>query len=278
MNKHRISQLIFVLLGSFIFTCGLKLFLVPNELIDGGVVGISIILSHLSNQSLGLILLLLNIPFIFIGYKRIGKEFALLSLIGVASMTVFTYLLKGMSPIVTDPLLSAVFGGIFLGIGVGLVIRNGGSLDGTEIIAILIEKKIPFSVGDIVMTMNVFILGSAAFVFGPQNAMFSMITYYIAVKVLDNVVEGFDKSRAVIIISQKAEEVSQAILNEVHASTSLIDMKGGYSQEPQQMIYCVINILEETKLKSVIESVDEDALLFITHVHETKGIHRKKAH
>lgn len=278
MNKHRISQLIFVLLGSFIFTCGLKLFLVPNELIDGGVVGISIILSHLSNQSLGLILLLLNIPFIFIGYKRIGKEFALLSLIGVASMTVFTYLLKGMSPIVTDPLLSAVFGGIFLGIGVGLVIRNGGSLDGTEIVAILIEKKIPFSVGDIVMTMNVFILGSAAFVFGPQNAMFSMITYYIAVKVLDNVVEGFDKSRAVIIISQKAEEVSQAILNEVHASTSLIDMKGGYSQEPQQMIYCVINILEETKLKSVIESVDEDALLFITHVHETKGIHRKKSH
>lgn len=278
MNKHRIAQLIFVLLGSFIFTCGLKLFLVPNELIDGGVVGISIILSHLSNQSLGLILLLLNIPFIFIGYKRIGKEFALLSLIGVASMTVFTYLLKGMSPIVTDPLLSAVFGGIFLGIGVGLVIRNGGSLDGTEIVAILIEKKIPFSVGDIVMTMNVFILGSAAFVFGPQNAMFSMITYYIAVKVLDNVVEGFDKSRAVIIISQKAEEVSQAILSEVHASTSLIDMKGGYSQEPQQMIYCVINILEETKLKSVIESVDEDALLFITHVHETKGIHRKKAH
>lgn len=278
MNKHRIAQLIFVLLGSFIFTCGLKLFLVPNELIDGGVVGISIILSHLSNQSLGLILLLLNIPFIFIGYKRIGKEFALLSLLGVASMTVFTYLLKGMSPIVTDPLLSAVFGGIFLGIGVGLVIRNGGSLDGTEIVAILIEKKIPFSVGDIVMTMNVFILGSAAFVFGPQNAMFSMITYYIAVKVLDNVVEGFDKSRAVIIISQKAEEVSQAILNEVHASTSLIDMKGGYSQEPQQMIYCVINILEETKLKSVIESVDEDALLFITHVHETKGIHRKKAH
>lgn len=278
MNKHRIAQLIFVLLGSFIFTCGLKLFLVPNELIDGGVVGISIILSHLSNQSLGLILLLLNIPFIFIGYKRIGKEFALLSLLGVASMTVFTYFLKGMSPIVTDPLLSAVFGGIFLGIGVGLVIRNGGSLDGTEIVAILIEKKIPFSVGDIVMTLNVFILGSAAFVFGPQNAMFSMITYYIAVKVLDNVVEGFDKSRAVIIISQKAEEVSQAILNEVHASTSLIDMKGGYSQEPQQMIYCVINILEETKLKSVIESVDEDALLFITHVHETKGIHRKKAH
>lgn len=278
MNKHRIIQFIFVLLGSFIFTCGLKLFLVPNELIDGGVVGISIILSHLSGQSLGIILLLLNIPFIFIGYKRIGKEFALLSLLGVASMTVFTYLLKGVPPIVSDPLLNAVFGGIFLGIGVGLVIRNGGSLDGTEIIAILIEKKIPFSVGDIVMMMNVFILGSAAFVFGPQNAMFSMITYYIAVKVLDNVVEGFDKSRAVIIISQKAEEVSQAILSEVHASTSLIDMKGGYSQEPQQMIYCVINILEETKLKSVIESVDEDALLFITHVHETKGIHRKKAH
>jgi len=166
-----IKRTFFMLLGAAFVSVGLEIFLVPNNIIDGGVVGISIIISHLTGLPLGIFLFLVNLPFLFLGYKQIGKTFAISTLISVAFMSVGTTLLHPVPPLTIDPLLAAVFGGIIVGIGVGLVIRSGGSLDGTEIVAILFNKKTPFSVGEIVMFFNFFILGSAGFVFGWDHAM-----------------------------------------------------------------------------------------------------------
>ncbi|MCC2686642.1 MAG: hypothetical protein K0R75_3541, partial [Paenibacillaceae bacterium] len=186
-----------VLLGSCFVAVALEIFLVPNNIIDGGITGISIILSHLSRLPIGLFLVLLNLPFLFIGYKQIGKTFALTTLCGVILMSVGTEALVPVPPVTLDPLLAAVFGGMILGAGVGLVIRAGGSLDGTEIVAILLNKKTPFSVGEVVMFFNVFILGSAGFVFGWDHAMYSLIAYYIAFKMIDLTIEGFNESKFV---------------------------------------------------------------------------------
>ncbi|MDF2719566.1 MAG: hypothetical protein K0R28_6491, partial [Paenibacillus sp.] len=163
---------VFIFLGAALVSVGLEIFLVPNNIIDGGVVGISIICQHLTGLPLGMFLTLINLPFLLLGYKQIGKTFAISTLYGVIVMSIGTALLHPVEPLTIDPLLAAVFGGIILGIGVGIVIRVGGSLDGTEIVAILLNKKSPFSVGEIVMFFNFFILGSAGFVFGWDRAMY----------------------------------------------------------------------------------------------------------
>lgn len=178
--KRRILlKAITIMVGALLVAVGLEIFLVPNKIIDGGVTGISIMLSHLTGMKLGLFLFVLNLPFLMIGYKQIGKTFAFATLFGVAVMSVGTALLHDVPGLTHDLLLSAVFGGITIGIGVGLVIRAGGSLDGTEIVAILMNKKSPFSVGEMVMFFNIFILGSAGFIFGWNRAMYSLIAYQI---------------------------------------------------------------------------------------------------
>ncbi|TGU95176.1 hypothetical protein EN829_059670, partial [Mesorhizobium sp. M00.F.Ca.ET.186.01.1.1] len=161
-----LKRIFFILVGASLVSVALEIFLVPNKIIDGGIVGISIISSHLTSLSLGIFLFLLNLPFLIIGYKQIGKTFAISTLFGVSIMSLGTTLLHPVPGLTDDPLLAAVFGGIIMGIGVGLVLRYGGSLDGTEIIAVLFNKKSPFSVGEIVMFINLFILSSAGFVFG----------------------------------------------------------------------------------------------------------------
>src|SRR5690606_12655900 len=188
----------------------LEIFLVPNQVIDGGIVGVSIILSHITKWKLGFFLFVLNLPFLFLGYKQIGKTFALSTLLGVAVMSIGTHYLHPVESLTKDPLLAAVFGGMILGMGVGLVIRYGGSLDGTEILAILFNKKLPFSVGQTVMFMNIFILGSAGFVFGWDRAMYSLIAYFIAYKMIDLTIEGFDENKLVWIISDRTKDIGES--------------------------------------------------------------------
>jgi len=267
---------LFLTLGAAFMAVGLEIFLVPNNIIDGGIVGISIIASHLSHVPLGIFLLLLNLPFLFLGYKQIGKTFALSTLYAVAVMSLGTYLLHPIPPITIDPLLAAVFGGIVLGIGVGMVIRSGGSLDGTEIVAILLSKKSAFSVGEIVMFFNFFILGSAGFVFGWDRAMYSLIAYYIAFKMIDITIEGFDESKAVWIISENAEVIGDAIMHRLGRGVTYLNGEGGFTGGAKKVIFCVITRLEEAKLKSIVEERDPAAFLAVGNIHDVKGGRFKK--
>jgi uncharacterized membrane-anchored protein YitT (DUF2179 family) len=271
-----LKRALFILIGSALVSVGLEIFLVPNRIIDGGIVGVSIILSHLTGLTLGLFLFLLNLPFLIVGYKQIGKTFAFSTLLGVSAMSVGTTLLHDVRPLTEDPLLAAVFGGIILGIGVGLVIRYGGSLDGTEIVAILFNKKTPFSVGEIVMFFNVFILGSAGFVFGWDHAMYSLMAYYIAFKMIDLTIEGFQESKSVWIISDNYKEIGDAIVARLGRGVTYLSGEGGYTGDDKKVVFCIITRLEEAKLKLIVEEVDPGAFLAVGNIHDVRGGQFKK--
>jgi uncharacterized membrane-anchored protein YitT (DUF2179 family) len=266
----------FILLGAFLVAVGLEIFLVPNHVIDGGIVGISIILSHLFKMNLGILLFLLNMPFFFLGYKQIGKTFALSTLFGVIILSIGTTLLHPVPGLTKDPMLAAVFGGIIIGIGVGLVIRYGGSLDGTEILAIMFNKKLPFSVGQIVMFFNIFILGSAGFEFGWDRAMYSLIAYFIAFKMIDITIEGFDETKSVWIISEEPEKLATSILNRLGRGVTYLSGEGAYTGDFKKVIFCVVTRLEEAKLKSIVEEIDPQAFLAIGTIHDVRGGRFKK--
>jgi uncharacterized membrane-anchored protein YitT (DUF2179 family) len=271
-----IKRTIFIFIGACLVAVSLEIFLVPNQIIDGGIVGISIIFSHLTGKSLGLFLILLNIPFLYVGYKQIGKTFALSTLFGVIIMALGTTFLHPVEVFTEDLLLATVFGGVTLGIGVGMVVRYGGSLDGTEIIAILFNKKSPFSVGEIVMFFNLFILGSAGFVFGWDRAMYSLMAYFIAFKMIDITIEGFDESKSVWIISDFHKEIGETLLARLGRGVTYLSGEGGYTGDDKKVIFCVITRLEEAKLKSIVEETDPSAFLAIGTIHDVKGGRFKK--
>ncbi|MCL6460138.1 MAG: YitT family protein, partial [Gorillibacterium sp.] len=255
---------------------GLEIFLVPNDIIDGGIVGVSIIFADIFNLPIAVFLVILNIPFFFIGYKQIGKTFALSTLFSVLVMSFGTTQLHPVPALTSDPLLSAVFGGIILGVGVGLVIRAGGSLDGTEIVAILLSKRLPFSVGEIVMFFNIFILGSAGFVFGLDHAMYSLIAYFIAFKMIDITIEGLDQSKSVWIISDKYEEIGNALTQRLGRGVTYLHGEGVYTGDDKKVIFVVITRLEEAKLKIIVEEKDASAFMAIGNIHDVKGGRFKK--
>ncbi|MDN4527674.1 YitT family protein [Fictibacillus fluitans] len=270
------KRVIFIAFGAALVATGLEIFLVPNQIIDGGIVGISIILSHLTGWKLGLFLIVLNIPFFFFGYKQIGKTFALSTLFGVTIMSIGTSVLHPVPVLTDDPLLAAVFGGIILGVGVGMVIRYGGSLDGTEVMAILFNAKTPFSVGEVVMFFNIFILGSAGFVFGWDRAMYSLIAYYIAFKVIDITLDGFDQSKSVWIISDEHTRIGEALLARLGRGVTYLNGEGAYSRDEKKVIFTVITRLEEAKLKNIVDDIDPTAFLAVGNIHDVKGGRFKK--
>lgn len=271
-----LQRLFFIILGSVLVSVALELFMVPNQIIDGGIVGISIILSYVTKIPLGLFLFLLNLPFFLFGYRQIGKTFAFSTLIGVIVMSIGTSLLHDVEPFIEDLLLASVFGGVILGIGVGLVIRYGGSLDGTEVLAIYLTKKFPFSVGQIVLFFNLFILGSAGFFFGWDHALYSLIAYFIAFKMIDTTIEGLDETKSVWIISDKHLVIGEQLLNRLGRGVTYLDGEGAYTGDVKKVIFCVVTRLEEAKLKSIVEETDPDAFLAIGNIHDVRGGRFKK--
>lgn len=273
-----IKRLVFISIGASLMAVSLELFLVPNKILDGGITGISIILTHLLGWKLGIIIFLLNLPFIYIGYKQIGKTFAISTLYGISVLSIVTFSLHHVTLVTDDLLLATVFGGIILGIGVGLVIRSGGSLDGTEVLSILLNGKLPFSVGEIIMFFNLFIFSSAGFVFGWNRAMYSVIAYFIAFKVIDIVIQGLDESKSAWIISEEVEEIGEAILARLGRGVTYLKGEGAYTGDDKKVIFCVITRLEEAKLKSIIEELDPSAFFAVATMSEVRGGRFKKKH
>ncbi|MFJ7953822.1 YitT family protein [Lysinibacillus sp. NPDC096418] len=265
-----------VILGAIIMAVALELFLVPNHIMDGGIVGVSIITSHLVGLPLGIFIFILNLPFIFLGYKQIGKTFAVSTGLGITVLSIATILLHSIEPFTTDTLLATVFGGIVLGIGVGIVIRYGGSLDGTEILAILFNRKSPFSVGEIIMFINLIIFTVAGFVFTWEQAMYSILAYYIAYKAIDIVIQGMEESKSVYIISDEIDEIGQAIMDRLGRGVTFLHGEGAYTGNDKKVIFTVITRLEESKLKIIVSEIDDSAFLAIGNIAEVSGGRFKK--
>lgn len=274
--KSSINNLVFITIGAAVAAVALECFLVPNSIIDGGIIGISIMVDHiLKSKALGIVIFCLNMPFIFLALQKFGKRFVFNTFWGISMLSVFVSLCHGHL-VTSDLILAAVFGGVILGIGVGLILRNNGSLDGTEIIAIRLAPKIGFSIGEIIMAFNVFIFFSAGFLFGFDRAMYSMLTYFIAYKVIDVVLEGLNESKSIWVVTDFSKEIGDKIINQTETSVTYIDAVGGYSGQPKKIVYCVVSRLEVTKIKQLVKSVDPSAFISIENVHEVEGVRVKK--
>src|SRR5699024_2745182 len=260
-----------LVIGATLAAIALELFLVQNSIIDGGIIGISLLLNRITSINFGILIFILNLPLLFFCYKYIGKSFCFSSLFSIILLAIIEPNLQHLDPITTEPLLATVFGGIMLGIGVGLVIRYGGALDGTEILSILLSKKIPFSVGEIVMFFNFFIFGWAGFILGWEQAMYSILTYYIASKTIDAVTQGFNDTKAAIIVSDEYEELANTINQRLGRTVTKLHGQGGYYSNEKDVIYVVIIRLEISKLKDIIYDVDPNAFTTIMDAQEARG-------
>lgn len=267
-------------LGAFIAAFAIECFLVPNKIIDGGIIGISIMAHYKTMLPLGMFTFLFNLPFIFLAWKKMGKLFVFSTLYAVSVLSIAVQVIPEWmhGKHVTEPFLACIFGGLILGIGVGLILRSNASTDGTEIIAITLAKKLAFSVGEVIMFFNLFIFTAAGIVFDSwQSAMYSILTYFIAYKVIDVVIEGLNESKSIFIISDSSQEVGKSIMEQFDTSITYIAGRGGYSNQEKKIIYCVINRLEVAKLKQLVKTLDPRAFIAIENVHEVEGV-RIKSH
>ena len=270
-----IKKMLFLAIGAFIAGFAIEGFLVPNQMIDGGVVGVSMILSHLFDYNLGLLIVILNIPFVCLALTKMGKKFVLQTFFAIAMLGIATNLFHHF-PVTEDHLLATVFGGMILGLGVGIVLKNEGSLDGTEIMSLVLSKKFGLSVGEIIMAFNIFIYGASGLVFGWEQAMYSILTYFVAYRVIDVVIDGLDTSKSVRIISNKSEEIGKVLVEDLEIGITYLYGKGGYSGIDKTVIYCVVSRLEMSKLKEVVRRIDPSAFLSVVDVHEVYGTRMKK--
>lgn len=263
--------------GASLAAVAIELFLVPNTIIDGGIIGVSLIINYMTDFSFGILVFIINLPFLFAGYKYIGKNFCISSLFAIIVLGIVESSLHHVPALTSQPLLATVFGGLLLGGGVGLVIRNSGALDGTEILGILLSKKIPFSVGEFVMFVNIFVFAWAGFVLKWEQAMYSILTYYIASKALDAVIQGFDDTKAAMVISDEYEEIAEALSDRLGRGVTKLKGKGGYLDQDKEVLYVVFTRLEVAKFKSIVQEIDANAFITIMDTQEAHGGRFKSA-
>ena len=265
----------FLTLGAFTAGFAIDTFLAPNNIIDGGIVGVSMILSYLLKYNLGLLPIILNIPFICLAFTKMGKYFVIQTFYAILMFAIATNIFHSIT-ITNDLLLATVFGGIILGTGVGIVLKNEGSLDGTEIMSLVISKKFGLSVGEIIMGINIFIYAASGLVFGWEKAMYSILTYFLASRVIDVVLEGVSNSKSVRIISDKWEEIGNVLIKDLEIGVTYLHGTGGYSGDAKTIIYCVVSRIEMSKMKEAIKAIDPRAFISVVDVHEAYGIRMGK--
>lgn len=271
-----IITFIMLTIGTIIAAAALECFLIPNTILDGGVTGISIIIFKLLNIPLWLLVVILNIPFIFIGYKNLGERFLVRAIYSMLCFSLFIAFFELIPPFTDEIILAVVFGGALYGLGVGLVIHFGGCVDGTESVAIVISKKTSLSVGQIVLIFNLIIFGIAGFIFGIDRSMYSLLTYVITFKVIDFVSEGLEQAKAALIVTDKGTDLSKEIYRRLGRTTTSIRGKGLISGE-KEVMYCVLTRIEVFELKHIVEEMDESAFVTILEVSDIIGNHIKSS-
>ncbi len=274
MKKDTVISYIIITIGALIAAFAIDTLLIPNTILDGGVTGISMVISKLSGISLSILVLIINIPFVLIGYKHLGKYFLARTIYGMIFFSLFIKLLEIIEPITNEMLLATVFGGALLGIGVGLVIRFGGCVDGTESVALVLTKKLNLSVGQIILIFNLIVYTVAAFLFGIDRALYSILTYFITFKMIDLVSTGLEQTKSAIIITDKGKELAREIYNKLGRTTTMMEGKGLLSGD-KEILYCVLTRIEIYELKKIVSEMDESAFISIGEVTDIIGNHIK---
>ncbi len=273
--KHILQDIFFILLAVLSAGFGLKGFLLPNMFIDGGAMGISLIIAEMTVVPLSVLIVAVNLPFIIMGFSVISRQFAFKSIVAIILLAVSVHFIP-YPTITNDKLLIAIFGGFFLGLGIGLAIRGGSVIDGTEVVAIFMSKKTSLTVGDIILVFNVFIFGFAAYVFTIEISLYAMLTYLAASKTVDFVVSGIEEYVGVTIISDKNEEIRLAIINKLGRTCTIYSGKKGYSKfdnelEEIEIIYTLVTRLELSKLHTEIDKIDQEAFVVMHSIKDAKG-------
>jgi uncharacterized membrane-anchored protein YitT (DUF2179 family) len=271
---RNVKDALFITLGVLSAGMGLKGFLLPNQFLDGGVVGISLLLEVLTGINLSLLIMIINIPFIIITYTQVSRRFAIKTLLAIIALALCLVVID--YPIVTDDkLLVSFFGGFFLGLGIGLSIRGGSVIDGTEVLAIYTSKKTTLTVGDFILILNIVIFSVAAYLINIETALYAILTYLVASKTVDFVVHGIEEYTSVMIISQKSDEIKTAIIEKMGRGVTILKGKSGYGkqghQEEYDVIYSVITRLELQRLKTEITKIDDNAFVVENSVNDIKG-------
>ena len=270
-----IRDFFLIALGAVIAAFALEEFLVPNTILDGGVIGIGMIINKLAGVPLSVLTVVLNAPFLIVGAKKMGKMFIVKAAYAMVIFSVFLEVFEPFQEATDESLLAVCFGGVFLGLGVGLVIRFGGCLDGTETVAILLNRKFKWPVGRVVLICNVAIYSLAGAFFGLNPAMFSLLTYFVASKVMDMVEGGYDQNKAAFIITNDAAEIAQELYTKLGRTCTLIDAEGLVSGK-KTILYCVLSKYELHDLEEIIHSLDASAFIAVSDVSEIIGTHVKQ--
>jgi uncharacterized membrane-anchored protein YitT (DUF2179 family) len=273
--KRHIKDFILICIGITMASIGLKEFLLPNDFLDGGAMGLSLLTEIMTGVELSILIILINLPFIIIGAKQISMEFAIKSALAILALSLLVHFIS-LPTITEDKLLISVFGGFFLGAGIGFTIRGGAVIDGTEVLAIYVSKKTSLSVGDFIAVFNVILFTFSALLVSVETAMYSMLTYFAASKTVDFIINGIEEYIGVTIISRKATEVKEAIVVKLGRGVTVYNSESGYGKtglnyNENKILFCVVTRLEVTRLLLEIEKIDEEAFVVQHAIKDTKG-------
>lgn len=273
--KKEIVNSLLILAGIFSAAFGLKAFLIPNEFIDGGVTGISLLISSITNWPISLLIVIINIPFIILGYRRVNKLYAIKTMTAIFILSIVLYFIN-FPEVTHDKLLTAVFGGFFLGTGIGLAMRGGCVIDGTELLAVYINPKSFLSVGQIVLVINIIIFCVAAFFLGIQPALYSILTYLAASQMINYIIQGFDEYTAITIISPKSHLIKNVIIRQLRKGVTVYKGERGFGKnliddKNIDILYLVITRLEVSQITSTVQQIDPDAFIITHSVSEVRG-------
>lgn len=270
----KLLEFIFITIGAVIAAFSLEAILVPNSILDGGVTGISIIFNILFEWKLGLCIFLINIPFVYVGFKNLGLKFLIKAVYSISVFALLIELFHNVDHVTDNILLATIYGSVLLGVGVGIVIRFGGCLDGTESLGIVISKNTNFSVGQFVLFCNIVIFSVAGYFFGVDRALYSLLGYFITSKVIDEISEGFERTKAALIITEDGNLMAKHIYNKIGRTVTILKGNGLISGQ-KAVLYCVLTRIEISELKRIVKEEDQSAFITITDVSEIIGSHIK---
>jgi len=272
--KRNLSEFVQILIGIFLASLGLKLFLLPNGFLDGGATGIAILLSTLFKLDISLVLLIVSIPFLILAWFSLSKRIFFKSVVSIISLA-FIIHFENFNSVTEDKLLIAIFGGLFLGAGIGLAIRNGAVLDGSEILGIFINQRLGISIGKVVLLFNAILFGITAFLLTLEVAMYSILTFIVTAKVIDLMIEGFEDYVGLMIVSEEVNTINEELIKVVGIGTTLYHGSGGYgkrgARQTKEIIHTVINRIDIRRTYNLIETIDKDAFIIEFDVNNIKG-------
>ncbi|MBZ4663649.1 MAG: YitT family protein [Caloramator sp.] len=271
--KLTLKRFFFIALGCLISAVAINAFIIPHKLLSGGVSGIAILLQYITKVPSGVFVLLLNIPIFLYGKKEVDKEFAVLSILGVAFLSLFLTLTKGIREYIhiNDILLSCIYGGVLNGLGVGIALKNKGSMGGTDIIAVATKKRLGINISTLSFGINIFVVMLGSLLSSIQTALYTLISMYVSSKMLDKTLKGINNEKMLLIVTDRVKEVSDYIINDIHRGITYLYGEGAYTNNEKKVIYCIVTLNQLEKVKGKILEIDNRAFITILDAAEVRG-------